>query len=500
MKSRLKVVTIFFGYTLGIQVVGLLQVAGSQAPDSPAQTVATVEGGQADLPCDITSGPSTRDSVYLVLWYRKDSGTPIYSYDSRTGDPGNKGLWSEPAAFGDRAVFRVELSPAVLSIRNLTKEDGGVYTCRVDYTESPTMYHNVKLDVIVPPSTPRILGDRGKQLSNSLPVGPFKEGDPLTIQCVATGGEPPPSVLWYRDSTIIDKTYIANEKGAVQNTLTIQRLDRSDMGPRYRCVASNNNITLPQETWVTLDIMFPPLGVKIMTEDQPMVAGREYNLKCISWGSLPPAEISWYRRQSYGAKGFVPLNVGPSNTDNVVSPDKNTTESWIRFSPSPLHHQQVITCRATNYKLQGNNVVEDHRVLDIFFPPHVELNLGPAVNPRDLEEGDDVYFECHIKAHPPAYKVTWKHNGLEIYPRPGDGKIISNQSLVIQKVKKEDGGNYTCQAYNVEGQMESLPQMLDIMCKWQTFVYLFNLILLHISITELGIIARELLKGRNIKS
>ena len=71
-----------------------------------------------------------RDSVYLVLWYRKDSGTPIYSYDSRTGDPGNKGLWSEPAAFGERALFQVERSPAVLSIRNLTKEDGGVYTCR----------------------------------------------------------------------------------------------------------------------------------------------------------------------------------------------------------------------------------------------------------------------------------------------------------------------------------------------------------------------------------
>lgn len=46
----------------------------------------------------------------------------------------------------------------------------------------------------------------------------------------------------------------------------------------------------------------PPLGVKIVTEDQPMVAGREYNLKCVSWGSLPPAEISWYRRQSHGAK------------------------------------------------------------------------------------------------------------------------------------------------------------------------------------------------------
>ena len=107
----------------------------------------------------------------------------------------------------------------------------------------------------VPPSRPRILGDRGKQLSDSVAVGPFKEGDPLTIQCVAVGGEPPPSVLWYRDNTIIDKTYIANEKGAVQNTLTIQRLDRSDMGPRYRCLASNNNMTLPTQTWITLDIM-----------------------------------------------------------------------------------------------------------------------------------------------------------------------------------------------------------------------------------------------------
>ena len=32
---------------------------------------------QAMLPCNISSGPAS-DSVYLVLWYRKDSGTPIY--------------------------------------------------------------------------------------------------------------------------------------------------------------------------------------------------------------------------------------------------------------------------------------------------------------------------------------------------------------------------------------------------------------------------------------
>lgn len=141
--------TIFLRFCTKFSLLVSVGASRSQAPESPPLTVSRVEGGQADLPCDISSGPSARDSVYLVLWYRKDSGTPIYrfiinhkkwkpfpnlfflsSYDSRTGDPGNKGLWSEPAAFGDRAMFRVMEAPAKLSISNLTKEDGGVYTCR----------------------------------------------------------------------------------------------------------------------------------------------------------------------------------------------------------------------------------------------------------------------------------------------------------------------------------------------------------------------------------
>lgn len=43
-------------------------------------------------------------------------------------------------------------------------------------------------------------------------------------------------------------------------------------------------------------------------------------------------------------------------------------------------------------------------------PPLVILQLGPSLNPDDIEEGDDCYFECIIKANPPTYKVVWKHN------------------------------------------------------------------------------------------
>lgn len=42
--------------------------------------------------------------------------------------------------------------------------------------------------------------------------------------------------------------------------------------------------------------------------------------------------------------------------------------------------------------------------------PTSEAVLGASLNPQNIREGDDVYFECHVRANPRAYKVVWKHN------------------------------------------------------------------------------------------
>jgi hypothetical protein len=39
-------------------------------------------GGETALPCSLED-KEKGDSVYLVLWYRREDRTPIYSYDSR---------------------------------------------------------------------------------------------------------------------------------------------------------------------------------------------------------------------------------------------------------------------------------------------------------------------------------------------------------------------------------------------------------------------------------
>lgn len=60
------------------------------------------------------------------------------------------------------------------------------------------------------------------------------------------------------------------------------------------------------------------------------------------------------------------------------------------------------------------NVVDVHLYIkfgsSVADPPQVVLHLGSTLNPDDIKEGDDVYFECNIRANPKQHKITWFHN------------------------------------------------------------------------------------------
>ena len=97
--------------------------------------------------------------------------------------------------------------------------------------------------------------------------------------------------------------------------------------------------------------------------------------------------------------------------------------------------------------------------------PSATLNLGSSLNASNIKEGDDVYFECSVRASPSPYKITWRHNGRELSHNVAKKIIISNQSLVLQKVTRADTGVYTCTAHNSEGDGVSNSINLNIKCK-----------------------------------
>lgn len=40
------------------------------------------------------------------------------------------------------------------------------------------------------------------------------------------------------------------------------------------------------------------------------------------------------------------------------------------------------------------------RLLKVSYPPNATLTLGHGLDPKDIKEGADVYFECHLSANP----------------------------------------------------------------------------------------------------
>lgn len=97
--------------------------------------------------------------------------------------------------------------------------------------------------------------------------------------------------------------------------------------------------------------------------------------------------------------------------------------------------------------------------------PIVTIRMGSNINPMDIKEGDDVYFECSVKANPKAYKLSWYKNGKELHQNVSMGVILSDRSLVLQSLTRHSTGDYTCLAANTEGKSFSDAVTLEVMCE-----------------------------------
>lgn len=104
-------------------------------------------GSTALIPCNLTLKQVPEDFVTLVLWYKDDmGGAPIFTIDARSRPLGSAPRVPSPE-LAERASFDLTTHPAFLKLTPLTKEDDGLYKCRVDYrrgrTVSTTTYLNV---------------------------------------------------------------------------------------------------------------------------------------------------------------------------------------------------------------------------------------------------------------------------------------------------------------------------------------------------------------------
>ncbi|XP_022245193.1 neural cell adhesion molecule 1-like [Limulus polyphemus] len=388
--------------------------------------------GKVALPCDISS-PSTDDSAALILWYKDDSAQPIYTLDARKGNV-DQAHQSSGHQLENRAYFNMINRPAFLQ---LDPDDAGEYRGRVDFHKARTVNTVITLKVIVPPKEPIIVDENGKQLKGL--VGPFNEGQSLTLTCSVTGGKPRPSLTWWRDYTLLDDNYTFGSDEMVQNKIIIPELERDDFRVVLTCQASNNNITIPSSTTITLKLNLKPIEIEITPSHRPMSADKEVKLTCVTRGSRPPAKITWW-------KGSEQL----ATSGGSMITEGDTTTSIFKFLPSVEDNGKYLSCRAENTKVPGSGIERGWNI-EVHYPPSVSLRVVSYSKKQDIEEGDDVTFECDIKANPWVNEIKWHFNTDELVSNPSLGVVISSQSMVLQSVKKRFRGKFFCSATNSEG-------------------------------------------------
>lgn len=102
--------------------------------------------GKVALPCDI-SPPSADDGVALILWYKDEAPSPIYTLDARQGNL-DQARQSAVSTLDHRAYFNTINRPAFLQLDPVMEEDAGEYRCRVDFHKARTVNTVITLKVI----------------------------------------------------------------------------------------------------------------------------------------------------------------------------------------------------------------------------------------------------------------------------------------------------------------------------------------------------------------
>ncbi|XP_050669557.1 hemicentin-2-like [Leptidea sinapis] len=436
----------FFSNIFVVLVSAALVLGTGEWTEDAEDLVSTMDvdavlGRTASLPCDVTPD-ANEDRVYMVLWFRKSGGKPIYSFDVR-GRSFNKALqWSDPGAFGPRAYFATLTRPASLTLTSVQLDDEGVYRCRVDFKNSPTRNFQIKLTVIVPPHQMLLYDKSGADVSGI--IGPLEEGSTLVLVCEVRGGRPEPVVTWLVNGKPMPRYIgVKTDTHVIVNRLELQHLKREDLNTTFKCRASNTHLVPPQEKVVRLELNLPPLSLALLNRPQQLLAGSAATLICVSEGSRPPAIITWYKDN----RSF--------ETEKV---NDRRNETWsvstLVFHPTPNDNGVIVKCVATNSRLPVNTI-EDQFKLNVVYSPLVILTLGSTLNPHDIKEGDDVYFECNVRANPKEHRISWFHNDRPVLQNMTSGIILSTRSLVLQKVTRQETGRYSCKASNSRGESSS---------------------------------------------
>ncbi|XP_073762792.1 cell adhesion molecule CEACAM5-like isoform X1 [Danio rerio] len=237
------------------------------------------------------------------------------------------------------------------------------------------------------------------------------EGDSVRLTCRSSCKlTDTPTFIWYRNSHTL--TNIGDE-------LNISSVSRTEAG-HYSCGVQGQTYISPA---VYLNVRYAPDTPVISNRSAVIMEGDSVTLNCSS-DSNPPAEINWYKANTY-------LNSG----------------GIFNISKISSGYSGEYKCRARN---DHGEKYSDPVTLDVQYPPRSIFVFisGSAV----IMSGDSVTLGCSSDSNPPA-EISWFK---------GNKALNSGRIFNISKISSDDSGEYKCRARNDHGEEYSFALILNV--------------------------------------
>ncbi|GAB6027447.1 hypothetical protein CHUAL_001708 [Chamberlinius hualienensis] len=327
----------------------------------------------------------------------------------------------------------ITTSEIVITISNQDRNTM-LFSCYATHeTLGQTIVDTYSLTILHPPNPPIIAGYREGTA--------VKAGNSLKMTCISTGGNPPPTLKWYKRGK--EMTVSQREtKGDVVSAEISLLAEAQDNQAEFQCKSSNAATKTPLIASVKVSVNFPPVGVNISVTPHRAKAGRKITLQCDSASSHPEAEIHWWRNG-------IRLETAKYNGSQIGLYGGKSARSILRIDTTAAHDGTVYTCQAVNKALEHS--VHDAVTLNILYKPEF---LNPPSGAVIVEEGKSTIINMTAKGNPSTITYKWKRNGEELTSTP---KNLTSMLHVIGPIlnvsvtAKNERGNYTCEATNEEG-------------------------------------------------